>query len=241
MASSFKVSHQMSVLICRLIDLRFEERGEKKSMDFDSVIIPRAAALDSELEAMMDTLPAEYTPNVHTLAPEQYFDHPTLRVQLTPLNGIYHEYQSFFHCSLQNIYRYGRIYATEIILNRLERMTLQPDFVVTPEFKDTCQRLCDLSRQQAQGICATTPFLCGFLGDQQKKGTSPFLTNPTGGLASLFPLWTAVSVDGHGSATCQWIEKTFDMIGREMGIDQALALRQITILEKGTTRFVDRL
>jgi hypothetical protein len=231
----------MTVLISRLIDLRVEDRNEKSGRDFDSIIIPRAAALDSELEAMMNALPPEYAPKVHTLTPGQYFQHPKLRVQLTPLDGVYHEYQSFFHCSLQNIYRYGRIYAIEAILIRLERMTTQPDFVPTPEFKDTCQRLCNISRQHARDICATTPFLCGFLGDQQKTGKSPFLTNPAGGLASLFPLWAAVSVDGYGSATCRWVEKTFHIIGREMGIDQALALAQITFLEKGTAVFVDRL
>lgn len=241
MAFSSKLSHQITVLICRINELRIENKDEKNSMDFASVIISRAFALDAELETMIDTLPPEYAPEVHTLAPGQYFEHPTLRIRLTPLNGVYHKYQSFFHCSMQNVSRYGRIFAIELILNRLERMTLQPDFIPTPEFKETCHRLCNISRQQAQAICATTPFLCGFLGDQQKTGKSPFLTNPAGGLASLFPLWTAVSVDGHGSATCRWIEKTFEMIGREMGIDQALALRQITFVEKGTTLFVDRL
>lgn len=238
---SSKISHQISVLICRINELRIENRDEKSSMDFDSVIICRASALVSELEALMGTLPPEYAPEVHTLAPGQYFEHPTLRVRLAPLDGVYHKYQSFFPCAMQNLSRYGQIYAIELILNRLERMTLQPDFIPTPEFKETCHQFCNLSRQQALDICATTSFLCGFLGDQQKTGKSPFLTNPTGGLASLFPLWTAVSVDGHGSATCRWIEKTLDMIGREMGIDQALALRQLTFHEKGTTRFVDRL
>lgn len=241
MAFSSKISHQISVLICRINELRIENKDEKNSMDFDPIIIRRASALDSEVEAMINTLPPEYAPEVLTLAPGQYFEHPTLRVRLAPLDGVYHKYQTFFHCSIQNISRYGRIYAIELILNRLERMTLQPNFIPTPEFRETCRRLCSISRQQALGICATTPFLCGFLGDQQKAGKSPFLTNPAGGLASLFPLWTAVSVDGHGSAMCCWIEKTFDMIGREMGIDQALAMRQITFLEKGTTRFVDRL
>jgi len=241
MGFSSQVSHQISVLICRINELRIENRGEKRSMDFDSVIIRRASALDSELEALMNTLPPVYAPEVHTLAPGQYFEHPTLGVRLAPLNGVYHTYQSFLHCSMQNVSRYGRIYALGLILNRLERMTLQPDFIPTPEFKETCHRFCNISRQQALNICATTPFLCGFLGDQQNTGKSPFLTNPAGGLASLFPLWTAVSVDGHGSATCRWAEQTLDMIGREMGIDQALAMRQMTFLEKGTTSFVDRL
>lgn len=240
-AFSSRVSHQISVLVCRINELRIESRHEKNSMDFDYVVIGRASALDSELEKLLNTLPPEYAPEVHTLAPGQYFEHSTLRVRLTPLNGVYHDYQSFLSCSIRNISRYGRIYANELMLNRLERMTLQPDFVLTPAFKETCQRLCNVSRQLAQDICATTPFLCGFLGDQRKLGKSPFLTNPAGGLALLFPLWTAVVVDGHGSATCQWIENTFDIIGRELGIDQALALQQLTFFEKGMTRFVDRL
>ena len=241
MAFSSKLSHEITVLICRINELRIENKDEKNSMDFTSVIIRRASALDAELEAVMNTLPPEYAPEVHTLAPGQYFEHPTLPIRLAPLNGVYHRYQSFLHSSMHNVSRYGRIFAIELILNRLERMTLQPDFIPTPEFKETCHRLCNISRQHAQDICATIPFLCGFLGNQQKTGKSPFLTNPTGGLACLFPLWTAVSVDGHGSATCRWIEKTYDMIGREMGIDQALALRQMTFHEKGMTPFVDRL
>ena len=126
-------------------------------------------------------------------------------------------------------------------MTRLERMTLQPDFVPTPEFMDICRRYCNISRQLALDICAAVPYLCGFLGDQRKTGNSPFSTDPAGGVSSLFPLWVAVSVDGHGSATCRWIENTFEMIGREFGIDQALALRQMTIIERGMTRFVDKL
>ncbi|EED21352.1 C6 finger domain protein, putative [Talaromyces stipitatus ATCC 10500] len=238
---SFKISHQMCVLMSRVNDLRNEEKAMLDSTDYDTIVVSRAFALDAAFETIVNGLPPEFTAELYTLPPDQSLKHPVFRdVHLTPLNGIYHVYQSAFICVLHNHYRYGRIFINEILLNRLARMTTQPEFVPTPEFKDLCHRLCDTSRKLANDICATVPYLCGFLGDQQPS-RSPFKSNPAGGLALLFPLFTAVSVDGHGSDTCRWIEETYKMIGRQMGIDQALALAQLTMVETGTTKFVDRL
>lgn len=232
------LSHTECVIMSQMINLRIEAQHKQDNAEVDAAIVSHAIALEAELEKTFATLPVDYLPKINIIGPAQYFQHPTLQCEIFPLNGIYHDHRFFVHCATLNNYRYKRIHCIETVMKFLERMTKRPGFVATPEFKALCRRYCDAARQVAQDICATVPYLCGFLND---NGYLSSQMNPAGGFSLLFPLWSAVAVDGYGSATCQWIQTYFEIIGREIGIDQALALKQLAPVERGMTRFVDDL
>lgn len=234
----FTVSHQTCLLMARLNELRIED-SQSMHTDADPTFVSRAFALDSDFEAMTNGLPADYAPQIYTAAPGQYFEHPAFPSRIAPFQGVYHTYETFTGCTALNHLRYGRLFVIEIILDRLRRLTTQPNFVITQDFKDLCYRLRDLGRQLAFDICATVPYLCGFLGGKGNKGH--LASAPAGGLALLFPLFVAASVDGAGSPSSNWIKNCFHTIAKEMGIDQALALMQLLQLEKGMVRFIDLL
>lgn len=232
---SFVVSHRMCSFISRVNDIRIEDLQSQRS-NVDASLLTRAFALDSEIEAEMNALDPEYSANIRTATPGQYFGNSDF--QLFPFERQYYTYSSFYAGMIANHYRNGRILINEVILGRLQRMTTQRDFVATPEFKDLCYRLRDLVVKLAYGTFASVPYLCGFIDGPNSKG---HLVSTAGGVALLFPLYVAASVDGYGSASCHWVTRCFHMIGRHMGIDQALALAEILPVEKGMYNFVNAL
>lgn len=234
--NSFKASHQMSVFLARVNELRNEDLTLKRSSHDDS-ILARAFALDSELETAINELPPEFRVHIHTSPPNHYFGDIN-SFHIYPLERLYHSYDDLSPAMTLSHMRYGRLLIHEVIYNRLRNMTFQRDFVPSPEFKNTCYQLRDVSRGIALDICAAVPYLLGYVDGPNASGK---LTSTAGGLAILFSVYNAACVDGYGSPTCQWASDCFQMVGRYMGIDQALALVELLPVEMGMVSFIDHL
>jgi hypothetical protein len=232
---TLKISHHMCTIIARLNDNRIEDlHSHRPSMD--ASILSRAFTIDSEIQAIVAQLPPEYSPQIFTSAPDQFFGNAE---NIAPFEGIYHKYPSFIAAMAANHFRYARLLNIEVIFNRYKRMVAQPDFVATQDFKDHCYAMRDLVRELARDICATVPYSCGFIDGPNAQMLGQRLVTTVGGVGLLFPLYVAASVDGYGSACSHWVSRCFNLIGREMGIDQALALADILPVERGMMHFID--
>ncbi|OKL64682.1 hypothetical protein UA08_01053 [Talaromyces atroroseus] len=232
-----KISHLLCVIMARISEIRIEDlRSQRPSLD--TSILTRAFAVDSQIETMMELSPSQILPQIYTSAPGQFFGNAEY---IAPFEGVYHTYESFSSAMAANHFRYSRLLILEVIFNRYQRMASHRDFIPSPEFKDHCYWLRDLARALARDICATVPFFCGFIDASNPNLNGQKLVSTAGGMALLFPLYVAASVDGYGSARSHWIARCFNLIGREMGIDQALALMEILPVEHGMTGFIDSL
>lgn len=232
----YLVSHKVCLFSTRINLLRIEDL-KSPGPELDSSLIARAFAIDAEMEIMMNSLPEEFAAQVYPVPPNHFFGNKDF--QLPALEGLFHVYTAPFTCLTVNHYRYGRIFVNEIILNRLRRMSKTPGFAPTPEFKDLCYRLRDLVTRLALDICATVPYLCELISRPGATKKKEF--NTAGGVGLLFPLYVAATVEGYGSASCHWIIRCLNYIGRQMGIDQALAVVELLPAEEGMFGFMDAL
>ena len=204
-------------------------------------ILSIALTIDSELAEFASNAP----PSVFSYTIGNKTDgtpfHVTEDYDLSPYNGCFHIYQSFWACNFWNNYRYARIIVNDLILTELRSLAAQSEAVWnSSHFRDQCHSIRDLMRQCAADICATVPYKLGaVVREEGRQHPSPIKTGA--GFTLLFPLYVAAVVDGYPSPTCTWIMKCFNIIGRVMGIDTALALIAVLPTERGMVSWVDRM
>lgn len=223
------VGHRLTVLMAKLCDIF--AAYDKIRPDVDADLLSRAFALDAELEGFTNEFPMHFTYDIVDIPPGQSFKvSDTWHV---PCFGTYrHVYSTWTLSNLWNNYRYSRILLNEVILNQLEQMVVHP--VATPpspDFKDLSHRVCRVIRKLAREICESVPSVME-LG-QVRNGRNRSLMD---GLALLFPLFVAGTVDGTGSPVRDWVRDCLSTIGVSMGIEQALTLVQMLEKEPVLTR-----
>lgn len=228
------VGHRLTVLMARLCDILVVY--DKIKPDVDADLLSRAFALDAELEAFTNEFPVLFTYDIIDIPPGQSFK--VSDSHQAPCFGNYrHVYTSWAVSNQWNNYRYARILLNEVILNQLEQMIVHPGATPpSPDFKDICRRVCRVVRKLARDICESVPSVME-LG-QVRNGRNRSLMD---GLALLFPLFVAATVDGPGSPVRDWVRDCLTTIGVSMGIDQALTLAQMLQREPVLTRVLGHL
>ncbi|KAH8699043.1 putative C6 finger domain protein [Talaromyces proteolyticus] len=229
-----KAGHNLNVIMASVCDLRISHENHRSSINAD--LLSYAFALDSRIEDLKNNFSEDFMYETVTAAPETSFKLTESR-RIFPLNGIYHIYSSWGVTNVWNVYRYARILINEVILNQLRLMTTHPDAdPPTQDLKDLCYRSCCLVRSLADDICASVPCLLQLVGSSDQ-----LVKSSAGGLTILFPLFIAGGVDGPEHPKCRWAQECFRIVGRALGIDQALTLADMLPDEKPMTAFVDAL
>jgi hypothetical protein len=223
------VSHRLTILMAKLCDIRVIFEQIRPSVDAD--LLSKAFALDAELEAFTKEFPMCFTYDIVVIRPGQTFKVSDSR-QFPCIGNYRHSYTTWAIANQWNNYRYSRILLNELILDQLKQMIIHPGAVPpSPDFKDLCRRICGVVRKLALDICEAVPSVME-LG-QIRNGHNRSLMD---GLALLFPLYVAATVDGPGTPVCDWIRDCLTTIGVSMGIDQALTLVRMLEREPVLTR-----
>lgn len=220
--------------MAKLCDMRVTFEQIRPNVDAD--LLSKAFALDAELEAFVNKFPTYFTYDIVVTSPGKSFKISDSH-HLPYFGNCHHVYADWPTGNQLNNYRYCRILLNEMILSQLNEMVAHPGAVPpSADFKDLCRRVCGVVRKLSRDICESVPTVLQ-LG-QLRNGRNRCLMD---GLALLFPLYVAATVDGPGSPVCDWVRECLTIFGVGIGIEQALTLVQM--LEKDTvfTRILDLL
>jgi len=135
----------------------------------------------------------------------------------------YHVYPNTWITGAYNLYRVARILANEVILNWY---THNPGWNNVQLHRRQCETV--LARLNAD-ICASVPYASGELG----VGES--LPRAHVGIALVWPLYLAATMDGVQASTRAWVITRLDKLGHELGIQQAVSLANVLRTKHGIT------
>ena len=140
------------------------------------------------------------------------------RVNEDVLADYYHVYPNTWVVTGYNLYRSARVMTHELIIRWLSHNQ-------TFEGGDTQQRESELTLARLNAeICASVPFILGYAGDLEQI---PLLPRAAGGLALVWPLYLAATMDTVTASTRAWVISRLDKLGHLMGIQQAVTLANV--------------
>ncbi|CAG8152670.1 unnamed protein product [Penicillium salamii] len=137
----------------------------------------------------------------------------------------FHVYTSSEASNIWNNYRCARILVNRLIVTSLcpwERQN--PNLAGNSGFENCGQISRSVSQQLAMEICLSVPFRLGLSRNGNTSTTRFEMMNSAAGVALIFPLYLAATVDGYPSPVCLWVMTCFNFLGRFIGINAALIL-----------------
>ncbi|PYH97854.1 Zn(II)2Cys6 transcription factor [Aspergillus ellipticus CBS 707.79] len=184
-------------------------------------IIREALKLEADLIAWALNVDSGWQYSVVNTAPDSTTDSP-----FRPIYGdYYHVYSEVNSVVIWNTYRLTRLVVHEIIGAVSERMCQISK--ESAQYQTVIQRSVEVSRQLAEDICASVPFVfrhSGIIG--------PGLRQASGGMFRLhWALFVAADCLGSTPQMQEWILNCLDQIGYNSGIRQALSMSHL--LRKG--------
>ncbi len=205
-----KRENQLFQIIAPLCALRsvYEPNGEVH----DPMFLTLALETDSDLANYVHTFPnwLQYTTKQCSFNDSVLFDY-------------YHVYPNTLVVGAYNLYRVARILTNEMILSWLRRNPEWDNVHVQSRQSETI-----LARLNAD-ICASVPFALG----EVEGGES--LPRASVGIALVWPLYLAATMDGAQESTRAWVITRLDKLGHELGIQQAVSLANVLKTKQGIT------
>ncbi|KAJ5404321.1 hypothetical protein N7509_004192 [Penicillium cosmopolitanum] len=233
------LGNRLIIIIGNLSNLRADVQG--KILDDPQQILAAASAIEADLMAWLAALPPDFTYSSHTVMPTDHsFEH--ICGGIRPLNNQYHSYPDLWSPNLWNHYRSARIIVSELILANVHKVSsTSPHGSLSEDFRLHCKSLRSTIRRLGADICRSVPFHLGACNAGILPGR-PMLPSETyiGGLMLLWPLFVAGMVEGPNHPQRRWVRQCLGMIGRSMGMDQALALMDILTVDPGMFHSVEK-
>lgn len=196
-----KRENQLFQIIARLCTLRtiHEPNGEVH----DPIVVTLAKEIDSELAEFVHGFP-------------EWLRYTTRQCSISEsvLSDYYHVYPNTWIVSAYNLYRVARILANELIMNWYSRNPTWDNVHIERRRSETL-----LARLNVD-ICASVPFALGEID-------GVFLPRASAGIALVWPLYLAATMDGGLESTRAWVITRLDKLGHEMGIQQAVSLANV--------------
>lgn len=205
-----KRENQLFQIIARLCSLRsvYKPHGEVH----DTIVLTLAKKIDSDLADYVRGFPdrLQYTTRRCSISEDVLSDY-------------YHVYPNTWVVGAYNLYRGARILTNELILNWYLHNPTWDNIHVQRRQSETV-----LARSYAD-ICASVPFAIGDAGN----GVS--VPRASAGLALVWPLYLAATMDNRQESTRAWVITRLDKLGRVMGIQQAISLANVLKTKDGIT------
>ena len=207
--------NELFQIIARLCILRSIIYTAKKGTMNDPSVLTLARDIDSDLHDFEIGFPDWLR---YTSVPCKFSENV--------LSDYYHIYPRSYVVGGYNLYRSARIMTHELILNWLSR---NPDY----ESRDLQRRESEivLTRLNAE-ICASVPFI---LGDVETPDGTASFRGASGGIAMVWPLYLAATMDTATKSTRAWVITRLDKLGHVMGIQQAVTLADVLRTTKHIT------
>lgn len=227
--------NRLIMIIGKLSNLRADIRADAYTDEQE--IISAASAIEADLIAWLASLPPEFNYTTNTKSPFDFVFQRRFR-GISPYDDQYHVYPNLWVCNSWNQYRSARIIVSEIILSHVRKISDRTSLTsLSDEFRIQCKTLRSTIRRLAVEICRGVPF--HFNAHQANR--EPNLPPPEsyiGGLVLIWPLFVAGIVESPDHGLRRWVIKCLQMIGRTMGLDQALAVADIVAADPGVLHFV---
>ncbi|CAG8234513.1 unnamed protein product [Penicillium salamii] len=227
--------NRLIMIIGKLSNLRADIRADAYTDEQE--IISAASAIEADLIAWLASLPPEFNYATNTKSPFDFVFQRRFR-GISPYDDQYHVYPNLWVCNSWNQYRSARIIVSEIILSHVRKISDRTSLTsLSDEFRIQCKTLRSTIRRLAVEICRGVPF--HFNAHQANR--EPNLPPPEsyiGGLVLIWPLFVAGIVESPDHGLRRWVIKCLQMIGRTMGLDQALAVADIVAADPGVLHFV---
>ena len=214
-STSTKREVELFQIVARLCNLRSVVHRSKESSLRDPLVLLLARDIDSDLIEFVDAFPARlgYTTR-------------SCKVSENVLSDHYHVYPNTWIVSAWSLYRTARIMIHELILDWLSR---NPDHGNLATQRRESEML--LARLNAD-ICASVPFI---LGDIEPEAGAASHPRAAGGIAMVWPLYLAATMDTATQSTRDWVITRLDKLGHIMGIQQAVTLAHVLKTQKHIT------
>lgn len=213
----------------RLSNLRADINSGTISKPAD--VLSAAYSIEGELVAWLAGLPptfSYYTVSSDLL--ESTFKEKCRGI--LPYNNKYHVYRTFWVCNAWNQYRTARILTNEIILGYLKGIfNAKSEGSMASNFQTQLDTIRNTIRELAIEICSSVPYHFGAGGIDGTEGWSPPPESYIGGYVLLWPLFLAGMTEKEGHPMRKWAADCLTVVGRSMGVDQALALVDIMGME----------
>ncbi|KAJ6191338.1 hypothetical protein N7519_001359 [Penicillium mononematosum] len=222
--------NRLVMIIGKLSNLRADICANMYSDERE--IVSAASAIEADLIAWLAALPPEFSYTTHITTPFDSAFQKRFR-GISPYDNQYHVYPSAWACSSWNHYRSARIIVSEIILNRIRKISNSSSMAsLSEEFRLQCRTLRSTIRRLAVEICRSVPFHFN-AHHVERESNLPPPESYLGGLVLLWHLFVAGVVEDSGHGLHRWVIKCLEMIGNTMGIDQALAVADIVAADPG--------
>ena len=177
-------------------------------------IISTAIGIDNDLSSWVSDLPPLWRYRTFTWDTARYF-----------YGDYYHIYQSSWHACIWNYYRACRVLVHSILLHNLSTLALPVSLARPALVSAYCSQRAKsqtlLSRIPLD-ICASIPYQLGL--HEREKNDYLSIPKPSGVFSLLGILQVLVSLVDASLGSNGWVSKTFELMGRELGIGQALAI-----------------
>lgn len=205
-----KRENQLFQIIARLCALRSVYEPDGKI--HDHIVLTLVKDIDNDLADYVRAFPSclQYTTKQCSFSDSVLLD-------------FYHVYPNTWIIGAYNLYRVARILTHEIILNWYARNLGRNDMDVQRRQSETV-----LARLNAD-ICASVPFALG----EMENGES--LPKASVGMALIWPLYSAATMDGVQESTRAWVITRLDRLGHKFGIQQAVSLANVLKTKHGIT------
>ncbi|KAJ5085245.1 hypothetical protein N7532_010016 [Penicillium argentinense] len=204
-------------------------------------VLSAAYTIEADLIAWLAALPPDFTYSNHTLMPmDRTFARRCRGIR--PYNNVYHGYPDIWAPSCWNHYRVARILVSEIILSHVHKLSeSSPMASLSEDFRSYCNTLRSSITRLGLDICRSVPFHFGACNSEMVTEI-PMLPSDSylGGLMLLWPLFIAGMVQGPKHPQRLWVRECLDVIGHTMGIDQALAIKDLLAVDPGMFHSVEK-
>lgn len=228
-------SNRLIIIIGKLSNVRADIQA--RAFDNEREIISAASSIEADLIAWLAALPPDFTYETLIKSPYDFLFQERCR-GIALYDDQYHVYPNLWVCNMWNQYRCARIIVSEIILSHIRQISDSSSLrSLSSEFRIHWKGLRSTIRRLAVDICRSVPFHLG----AHQKDTPPNFPPPEtyiGGLMLLWPLFLAGVVENPSHGLRRWVVQCLKMIGKTMGLDQALALMDIVASDPGILHYV---
>jgi hypothetical protein len=229
-------SNQLTILMARLAELRYQIATG--FLGNDKLILRELSCIQTELLIWLKYVSP--TCAYETFVRSDTFD-LGLDSKLRPHRGFCHRYPDLPSALMWNNYRITQILVCDMIISQLRPLaTMEGNSSHIKAAQIKCSGMRLQMRKLADEICYSAPDILGVLDQFASKPESSTVKSSAGGFVLLFPLSFAVVVDDYPSSLSEWVFECLHIIGRVMGIHQALVLQRFLPTLCGQYSWADR-
>lgn len=157
--------------------------------------------------------------------------------KLTPYKAYSQKYAKFWAANMWNEFRTTKYQVYRMILTHLRpQATVPDDSRVAGAARKQCSQIRRQMRQVSEEICCSAPYVLGLLTQERRDDPKPTVKSSCGGFALLWPLTVAALADQPSSHISEFVFQCFDILSRDMGIQQASVFREWIL--SSSTQFI---